>query len=144
MITQTEQAVVAWLTPILAANGSLSGMEYEVHGAVDHGVQPGDRPLVIVRCQDLPQSLPGLFEAALEHIVMVPADQGDATAHLAALEAAVMAAFTTGDETELSSSVSTKLPGHTSGGWYVNGWQPGKEDTANVPYLSVKLGLVKS
>jgi hypothetical protein len=140
MIIDLENAVAAYLTSKLPSK--LVGTPYEVRAATNKSQPPGDRSMVIVRCESAPGQGGGLVLAQVQIITSSPADVATVSvASHAAVESAVNACFTASDQADFNTAIAAGVTGKRGGGFFNEGNQPGSEGTAWQPYLSIVCGL---
>ena len=153
MITDLEEAVAATITAVLAEDASIAAVPYVVRASTTRAEVPGDRTVVAVRLQQGDRSMVALIDAVAEIIVATPANNEDTSiAGHKLIEKAVDRVFspgtTIGDEdvtvaAYLSTQIETKIDGYTGGGFFNEGWAPGRDDTNFLPVLRVKVGAVR-
>lgn len=140
MITNIENAVAEYLKAKLPAK--LTGTSHEIRAATDKRQPPGDRSLVIVRCESAPSQGGGLVLAQVQIITSSPADVLAVTvADHATVERAVSACFTAADQADFNAAIAAGVPGKAGGGFFNEGNQPGIDGTAWQPFLAITCGL---
>lgn len=155
MITDLEEAVAATISAVLAEDASIAAVPYVVRASTTRAEVPGDRTVVAVRVQQGDRSMVALVDALAEIIVGTPANNEDTTiAGHKLIEKAVDRVFSPGTEigegeeavtvaAYLSTQIETKIDGYTGGGFFNEGWSPGRDDTNFLPVLRVKVGAVR-
>ena len=147
MITQEmfEEAAVAFLVPLLAADTTLAGLVYEVRPGRSQEDDPGDRSVVVVLCGEVINFRESLKEAQLSCFVRSPADVDGVTLEThGALTLAPETAWGSANAAAWGTALAAVATGWTGGGFYREGWNGGREDTAWLPALGVKVGAVSS
>jgi hypothetical protein len=140
MITDIENAIAEYLKTKLPAR--LTGTPHEIRAATDKRQPPGDRSLVIVRCEAAPSQGGGLVLAQVQIITSSPADIAAVTvASHATVERAVSECFSASDQADFNAAIAAGVTGKRGGGFFNEGNQPGSEGTAWQPYLSIVCGL---
>lgn len=155
MITDLEDAVAAVVSAVLEEDASLSAVDYVVRSSTTRAEVPGNASVVAVRLQQGDRSMVALIDAIAEIFVATPANNEDTPlANHRLLEKAVDRIFAPGtvvgeggdEETiteALAAEIESRVPGYTGGGFFNEGWQPGREDTYFQPSLRVKIGAVR-
>lgn len=151
MITGLEEAVVALLDAALAEDTTISAVPYAVIAATSRTEAPGDRTVVAVRVSQGERSMVALVDAIAEIIVGTPAkNEATSVASHQLMEAAVDRVFSPGATVDgdaikdaLAAAIEANVEGYTGAGFFNQGWQPGREDTSWIPYLSVKVGAMR-
>lgn len=155
MITDLEEAVAATITAALAEDETISAVPYVVRASTTRAEVPGDRSVVAVRVQQGDRSIVALIDAVAEIIVGTPANNEDTSiAGHKLVEKAVDRVFSpgttigTGDDEKtvtvyLSDEIEDRIDGYTGGGFFNEGWSPGRDDTNFLPVLRVKIGAVR-
>lgn len=144
--TKIEAAVVAYQTAKLAADASLSGITYAVRSVT--GQEKGDRHEVVARAADIERPFPNLCEAIMETVVQTPADKPEITvADHGTVEQAIFTAWDKATHptaaADLSTLIAVELPGWHGADFFVEGWQPGRQETNWLPVFRVKVGVAK-
>ncbi len=141
MITNIETALAAWLQGLLDA-ASLAKPAVALP-AVSQSIAPMDRTVVICLVHDLPHDGGNHYRAMLRFTVESPADvKGVTPATHAAVEAVVSGAFKSANDAALNTALTAHAAGFSQGGYFVNGWQPGTQQSGWVPHFDVILGVV--
>lgn len=151
MITGIEEAVAAMLMDALAENTDLAAVPYEVWASTSRNEVPGDKIVVAVRVAQGERTMGALIDPVAEILIATPGKNENVTiAQHKLMEQAVDAVFTAGATVDgdpvkdaLSAAIETQVPGYTGAGFFNQGWQPGREDTGYVPFLSVKIGAMR-
>jgi hypothetical protein len=153
MITDLEDAVAAVVAAVMEADESLAGVPYVVRASTTRDEVPGNASVIAVRMQQGDRSMVALFDGMAEIFVATPANNEETSlAGHRALEQALDRVFspgtTLGEEeisvaAALSEEIESRIPGYTGGGFFNQGWQPGREETYYQPSLSVKIGAVR-
>jgi hypothetical protein len=155
MITDLEEAVAATITAVLAEDATISAVPYVVRASTTRAEVPGDRTVVAVRVQQGDRSMVALIDAVAEIIVATPANNEDTSiAGHKLVEKAVDRVFSPGTEigegeeavtvsAHLSGEIEDRIAGYTGGGFFNEGWAPGRDDTNFLPVLRVKVGAVR-
>lgn len=142
MITFLELAAVDFLTARLQADTSLAGIAYEVRAATNKAKPPGDRSMIVARCDDAPSQGEGLYLVSFQILVISPADVATVTVEKhAKLEQAVTKAFASSAQSAFNSAIAAKVDGKAGGNFFADGWKPGSEGTNWQPYFSVTAGV---
>lgn len=153
MITDLEDAVAATVTAALAEDATVTAIPYSVWSSTTREEVPGDRTVVAVRVQQGDRSMVALVDAIAEIFVATPANNASTSiASHRAMEKAVDRVFSPGTTigeapvtvaAYLSTEIEARLDGYTGGGFFNEGWQPGRDDTNFQPTLRVKIGAVR-
>lgn len=155
MITDLEDAVAAVVEAVLSEDAALSAVDYVVRSSTTREEVPGNASVIAVRVQQGDRSMVALIDAIAEIFVATPANNEDTPlANHRLLEKAVDRVFAPGtilgeggdEETiaqALATEIETRIDGYTGGGFFNEGWQPGREDTYFQPSLRVKIGAVR-
>lgn len=155
MITDLEEAVAATISAVLAEDASIAAVPYVVRASTTRAEVPGNASIVAVRLQQGDRSMVALLDGLVEIYVATPANNEDTsiTGHKL-VEKAVDRVFSPGttigegeDEVTvadyLSAQIEAKIDGYTGGGFFNEGWSPGRDDTHFQPALRVKIGAVR-
>lgn len=144
MIIQIETALAAFLTarflqltPIVRA---------PVRAATSNVPMPEDRSVVICSCGKPDNQGGGMHDIVVSCAVFSPVIKTVTPATHAAIEVGLTAAFEEQAQEDailalLAQEITAALPTHTCAGCYVEGWQPGREDTAWQPTYDVKIAI---
>lgn len=155
MITDIEEAVAAVVTAALDADATLTGVPYEVRASTTRAEVPGNASVVAVRVQQGDRRMVALVDVIAEIFVATPSHNEDTSlANHRKVEQAVERVFspgtTIGEAEEeqtigeaLIEQIESRLDGYSGGGFFNEGWQPGREDTMWMPSLRVKIGVVR-
>lgn len=151
MITDLEDAVAAVVTAALAEDATIAAVPYVVRSSTTREEVPGDRSVVAVRVQQGDRSMVALLDGIAEIFVMTPAyNENTSLTNHRLMERAVERIFSPGTTVDgetvavaLVSAIEARLVGYTGGGFYNEGWTPGREDTGWAPSLRVKVGAVR-
>lgn len=149
MITGIETAVTEYLAAKLAADGTLSALTFEVRGATDQSPVDSHGHIILVTMRGAPKTFTRLIDARAEILVGTHADVIDTNvAGHKLLEAAVEKAWDKSThataEAELSARITANAPDYEGGGFYNEGWEPGRDETRFLPAFVVHVGIVKS
>lgn len=155
MITNLEEAVAATIEAALDEDATIAAVPYVVWASTTRDEVPGNKSVIAVRLQQGDRSMVALIDAVAEIFVATPANNEDTpiSGHRL-LEQAVDRVFSPGTtigtgEAEktvaayLSDEIEARIVGYTGGGFFNEGWQPGRDDTAFQPALRVKIGAVR-
>jgi hypothetical protein len=151
MITGLEEAVAAVIEAALAEDDTIAAVPYVVVPATTREEVPGNKTIVAVRLSQGDRTMVELIDAIAEIIVGTPAkSESTSIASHKLMEQAVDRVFSPGAmigevtiKAALSTAIAAKVDGYLGGGFFNQGWQPGREDTSWVPYLAVKIGAVR-
>jgi hypothetical protein len=155
MITDLEDAVAAVVTRALLQNTTLAAVPYVVRSSTTAEEVPGDRSVIAVRIQQGDRTLVALLDAIAEIFVATPSqNENTSIANHRLLERAVERIFSPGltitvEEEQLyigellNQEIENRLTEYVAGGYFNEGWQPGREDTGWMPSLRVKIGVVR-
>ena len=152
MITDLEEAVAATITAALALDATIAAVPYVVWASTTRSEVPGNKTVVAVRVQQGDRSMVALIDAVAEVFVATPANnESTSIASHKLMEKAVDRIFSPGTEigegitvaAYLSTAIEAAIAGYTGGGFFNEGWQPGRDDTNFQPTLRVKIGAVR-
>jgi hypothetical protein len=155
MIIDLEDAVAAVVTAALGEDATIAAVPYVVRSSTTAAEVPGDRSVVAVRMQQGDRSMVALLDGIAEIFVATPSqNENTSVANHRLMERAVERIFSpgtvigTGEEEmtvaeKLTAEIESRLTGYTGGGFFNEGWQPGREDTMWMPSLRVKVGAVR-
>ena len=152
MITDLEEAVAATITAALALDDSIAAVPYVVWASTTRSEVPGNKTVVAVRVQQGDRSMVALLDGVAEIFVATPANNEDTSiAGHKLMEKAVDRVFSPNTEigegitvaAYLSDEIEDRLTGYTGGGFFNEGWQPGRDDTNFQPTLRIKIGAVR-
>jgi hypothetical protein len=155
MITDLEDAVAAVVTAFLDEDETISAVPYVVRSSTTAEEVPGDRSVIAVRLMQGDRSLVALLDGLAEIFVATPSqNENTSLANHRLLERAVERIFspgtTIGEDDDvrtvgdaLTDEIEARIDGYTGGGYFNEGWQPGREDTGWMPSLRVKVGAAR-
>lgn len=155
MITDLEDAVAAVVTAALGEDATITAVPYVVRSSTTAAEVPGDRSVVAVRMQQGDRSMVALLDGVAEIFVATPSqNEGTSVANHRLMERAVERVFSpgttigegAGEKTiavALADEIESRLTGYTGGGFFNEGWQPGREETMWMPSLRVKVGAAR-
>lgn len=142
MIIQLETALAAFLTSRFAQLTPV--VTAPARPGTSSVPMPEDRSVVIVLCGKPDHQGGGMHDVVMSLMVRSPVIKSVTPATHTAIEVGVSAAFDI-QSTEilalLAEKITAALPTHTCVGYHVEGWQPGREDTAWQPTFDVKIGI---
>lgn len=142
MIIQLETALAAFLTARFAQLSP--AVTAPVRPGTSNVPMPEDRSVVIVLCGKPDHQGGGMNDVVMSFVVRSPLIKSVTPVTHTAIEVGVSAAFDS-QSTEilglLAEKITAALPTHTCVGYHVEGWQPGREDTAWQPTFDVKIGI---
>lgn len=142
MIIQLETALAAFLTARFAQLSPV--VTAPVRPGTSNTPPPEDRSVVIVLSGKPEHQGGGMHDVVMSFMVRSPVIKSVTPVTHAAIEAGVSAAFGI-QSTEilelLAEKLTAALPTHTCVGYHVEGWQPGREDTAWQPTFDLKIGI---
>lgn len=133
-MTEIEPAIVAWITPLLAAAGETA----VVFTGSGNEELPNDAKAVICSVQSSEAIVGPLHKAALKVIVRTPTLGHNITEHRDAC-AAVRGCFIAGEQANLSTALSST--GYTLGGWFLSGSTDAHEEDRWLTSIAVTLGV---
>lgn len=141
MITDLEIAIAGVLTTKLAAI-TPAIPAHVVRTATNKNQSPGDRTMIVVRCESAPNEAAGLWKPQWQVLVISPADVKDVTvATHRALERAVQKVFEELSQSDFNNAIAAEVPGKTGGNFYAEGWTPGNEGTQWQPFFALSGGV---
>jgi hypothetical protein len=152
MITAIEQAVANVIEAALAEDTTVSAIDYEVLTMTRRTEAAQDRTSVVVSVQQGDRTQVQLIDLIAEILVATPArNEGTTLTEHRTMEAAVDRVFSPGtqiDGDDVKDVLATEIEtltdeAYTGGGFFNEGWTPGREDTMWMPTLRVKIGAVR-
>ena len=153
MISAIEQAVANVIEAALAEDETVSAIDYEVIPMTRRTEVAQDRTSVVVGVQQGDRTQVQLIDLVAEILVATPAkNEGTSLADHRTMEAAVDRVFSPGtqiDGDDVKDVLATEIETltdeeYTGGGFFNQGWTPGREDTMWMPTLSIKIGAVRA
>lgn len=141
MITSLELAIATFLaakltaiTPALPAHVTRS--------ATNKDKQPGDRSMIVVRCEEAPHSGGGLHLVNIQILVISPADVAGVTVEThSKLENAINDVMNTNADQDGFNAAIATISGKAGGNYFADGWRSGVEGTNWQPYYSITAGI---
>lgn len=141
MITSLELALATFIAAKLAAiTPTLPA--HVTRAATNKEKPPGDRSMIVVRCEEALHSGGGLHLVNVQILVISPADVAGVTVEThSKLENAINAVMNTNaDQAGFNAAVAT-VSGHAGGNYFADGWRAGVEGTNWQPYYSITAGI---
>lgn len=152
MIAAIEQAVANVIEAALAEDTTVSAIDYEVLPMTRRTEAAQDRTSIVVGVQQGDRTMVQLIDLIAEIVVATPAkNEGTSVAEHRTMEAAVDRVFSPGTQIDgddvkdvLAAEIETLTDeAYTGAGFFNQGWTPGREDTAWMPVLTIKIGAVR-